>query len=209
MPGILLIWVTKYGKLCACCACSRAWSFVFPFWSYIWTAAWQNQQNNLCAQWRLRSAWASAQSDQSSLSAWRKLGSFLPIEHIVKTLIKLGGCQADPSLCWAQRSLFWFCHVAAHNSPVLPALLHLFWVDGSTQPAIYMIDESVKPHNSQELSTYEPLYVSWWLYSHSMNGYLFPRIQQHLWKFWLCVYVREQETMLVTAWFDLSDHLTW
>ena len=29
----------------------------------------------LCAQWRLRSAWASAQSDQSSLSAWRKLGS--------------------------------------------------------------------------------------------------------------------------------------
>ena len=26
----------------------------------------------LCAQWRLRSAWASAQSDQSSLSAWRK-----------------------------------------------------------------------------------------------------------------------------------------
>ena len=28
-----------------------------------------------CAQRRLRSAWASAQSDQSSLSAWRKLGS--------------------------------------------------------------------------------------------------------------------------------------
>ena len=29
----------------------------------------------LCAQRRLRSAWASAQSDQSSLSAWRNLGS--------------------------------------------------------------------------------------------------------------------------------------
>ena len=29
----------------------------------------------VCAQWRLRSAWASAQSDQSSLSAWRKLVS--------------------------------------------------------------------------------------------------------------------------------------
>ena len=27
--------------------------------------AWQNQQNYLCAQRRLRSAWASAQSDQS------------------------------------------------------------------------------------------------------------------------------------------------
>ena len=30
-----------------------------------WAAAWQNQQNDLCAQRRLRSAWASAQSDQS------------------------------------------------------------------------------------------------------------------------------------------------
>ena len=29
----------------------------------------------MCAQWRLGSDWASAQSDQSSLSAWRKLGS--------------------------------------------------------------------------------------------------------------------------------------
>ena len=29
----------------------------------------------MCAQQSLRSAWASAQSDQSSLSAWRKLGS--------------------------------------------------------------------------------------------------------------------------------------
>ena len=33
------------------------------------------QQNGMCAQRRLRSAWASAQSDQSSLSAGRKLGS--------------------------------------------------------------------------------------------------------------------------------------
>ena len=40
-----------------------------------WVAAWQNQQNDLCAQRRLRSTWASAQSDQSSLSAWWNLGS--------------------------------------------------------------------------------------------------------------------------------------
>ena len=31
----------------------------------IWATSWQNQQNDLCAQWNLRSAWASAQSDQS------------------------------------------------------------------------------------------------------------------------------------------------
>ena len=33
--------------------------------SDIWACAWQNLQNGLCAQRRLRSAWASAQSDQS------------------------------------------------------------------------------------------------------------------------------------------------
>ena len=38
-------------------------------------ALWQNQRNGMCAQRRLRSAWESTQSDQSSLSTWRKLGS--------------------------------------------------------------------------------------------------------------------------------------
>ena len=31
----------------------------------IWAASWQNQRNGMRTQWRLRSAWASAQSDQS------------------------------------------------------------------------------------------------------------------------------------------------
>ena len=31
----------------------------------IWAASWQNQQNGMCTKRRLRSAWASAQSDQS------------------------------------------------------------------------------------------------------------------------------------------------
>ena len=41
----------------------------------IWAASWQNKRNVMCTQRRLRSAWASAQSDQSSLSTWRNLGS--------------------------------------------------------------------------------------------------------------------------------------
>ena len=50
-------------------------AFDFRFWCCLYRAAsWQNQQNDLCAQWRLWSAWASAQSDQSSLSAWRNIG---------------------------------------------------------------------------------------------------------------------------------------
>ena len=50
------------------------WS-VPPFWAldipsatkFIWAASWQNQHTDMCAQRRLRSAWASAQSDQISL----------------------------------------------------------------------------------------------------------------------------------------------
>ena len=41
----------------------------FWFWFRFWAASWQNQQNGMCAQRRLRSAWAYAQSDQSSLCA--------------------------------------------------------------------------------------------------------------------------------------------
>ena len=46
------------------------------------TRAWQNKRNDLWTQWRLRSVlailrsvWASAQSDQPLLSAWRRFGS--------------------------------------------------------------------------------------------------------------------------------------
>ena len=41
----------------------------------IWASAWQNQQNGMCAQRRLRSAWASPPVwSESLLSVWRKLG---------------------------------------------------------------------------------------------------------------------------------------
>ena len=66
----------------------------------------------MCAQRRLRSAWASTQSDQSSLCAqWvAKDPRFL---HADSGLIRLGGCP-----CWSASSLdaqsfCWFCHEAA------------------------------------------------------------------------------------------------
>ena len=76
---------------------------------WIWTAAWQN---HLCAQRRLGSVWASAQSDQSSLCA----------QWIEKDLNADSGDlgqtgripQADLSLRWAHRSFCWFCHAATH-----------------------------------------------------------------------------------------------
>ena len=55
----------------------------------------------MCAQWRLRSAWASTQSDQSLCCQHEeRLGPLLPIKHTVKTLIGLGECpdQSESSL---------------------------------------------------------------------------------------------------------------
>ena len=62
----------------------------------IGAAWWQDQQNGMCSKRRLRSAWASAQSDQSSLSAWRKPGSLATHWVQAKTLMRLGGCPGRP-----------------------------------------------------------------------------------------------------------------
>ena len=60
-----------------------------------------NKQNGMCAQGRLRSAWASAQSDQSFRCPHEEsLGPYLPIERTSKILIRLGGC-----LGWSESSL--------------------------------------------------------------------------------------------------------
>ena len=78
----------------------------------IWATAWQYQQNDLCAQWRLRSDWASTRSDQSLLFAWRDLRS-LATPCTAKTVISLGGCDplhskdSDQGGCpvWCESSL--------------------------------------------------------------------------------------------------------
>ena len=72
----------------------------------MWATTWQNQQNGTCAQRRFRSAWASAQSDQSSLCAqWiAKYQSFLHADSE----------ESDLSLRWAHMPFCWFCHEAAH-----------------------------------------------------------------------------------------------
>ena len=69
----------------------------------------------LCAQRRLRSAWASAQSDQSLRCPHEEsLGPELPIERTAKTLIRLGGCPGWSESSLGAHSFCWFCHVAAH-----------------------------------------------------------------------------------------------
>ena len=64
----------------------------------------------------LRSAWASAKSDQSSLSAWRKLGSLATYWEHSKDWSDWVDAQADLSLCWAHMPFGRFCHVLVHFS---------------------------------------------------------------------------------------------
>ena len=78
-----------------------------------WAASWQNQQNGMCAQRRLRSAWESAQSDQSLLcTQWvDEAPMFLHADS--ENWSHLVDAEADLSLYWAHRSFSWFCHEAA------------------------------------------------------------------------------------------------
>ena len=69
--------------------------------AHILVAEWPKQQNDLCAQWRIRSAWASAQTDQSLHSPHEEtMDPCLPIEHTAKTLIRLGGLPG-----WSESSV--------------------------------------------------------------------------------------------------------
>ena len=68
----------------------------------------------VCAQRRLRSAWASAQSDQSlrcALSGLLRTPCFFM--RTAKPLIRLVGCPGWSESSLGARSLCWFCHVAA------------------------------------------------------------------------------------------------
>ena len=75
-----------------------------------WAASWQNQ---LCSQRRLRSAWAFAQSEQSSLCAqWvAKDPRFLHVDS--EDWSDWADAQADLSPRWAHIPFSWFCHEAA------------------------------------------------------------------------------------------------
>ena len=78
----------------------------------------------LCTQWGLRSAWSSAQSDQSLCWMPRLIWVFAlsmkkhwilsyPLSALRRLWSDWVDAQADLSLCWAHRSFCWFCHEVA------------------------------------------------------------------------------------------------
>ena len=59
----------------------------------------------------IRQVWS-----ESSLSAWRKLGSLATHWAQAKTLIRLGGCPGWSESSLGAQSFCWFCHEAAQFS---------------------------------------------------------------------------------------------
>ena len=93
------------------------WSLLFMnrLGNVIWAASWQKQQNDMCAQRRLRSAWASAQSDQSlccALNGW--LRTHAVFMRTAKTLNRLGECPGWSQSSLGRQSYCWYYHEAAH-----------------------------------------------------------------------------------------------
>ena len=85
---------------------------LFPF--LIYEPAHDKTNKIACAPSKVRSAWASAQSDQSSLCAhWiAKDPSFLHAES--EDWLDWADAQADLSLGWVHMPFCWFCHALAH-----------------------------------------------------------------------------------------------
>ena len=128
------------------CVCTRMWVFActcvlpllpsFLIVQNIWATSWQNQQND-CTQWRLRSAWVSAQSDQSSLCAqWvAKDPSFLHADS--EDWSDWADSQPDQSLSWGHMPFCWICHEAAQF--ILAASFHIITHICLVDPSILII----------------------------------------------------------------------
>ena len=75
----------------------------------------------VCARQRLRSAWASAQSDQSlrcALNGYQRTKGFFM--RTSKNLIRLGGCPGWSESSLGAKSFCWFCLEAAHIVLLIP-----------------------------------------------------------------------------------------
>ena len=77
-----------------------------------WAGARQNQQNDICALQRLRSAWASTQSNKLLRCALN--GSKVSPCEQRRLRSDWADAKADLSLRLAHRSFWCFCRVAAH-----------------------------------------------------------------------------------------------
>ena len=81
--------------------------------SFFLATAWQNQQNDLCAQWKINLGIHPVWSE-SSLFVWRSIGSLVTHWAHSEDWSDWAAAQAGLSLHWVHRLFCWFCHAPAH-----------------------------------------------------------------------------------------------
>ena len=153
----------------------------------IWAVAWQNQQNNLCTQQRLRSAWASALPDQSL--RWWIVGSSATHWVHCEDWSDWADAQADLSLRWVHRSFCWFCHEAAHMYIMLYFcnIFILLCCPTSRQTSFFFLFcfffffYCIIHKNKSHINLYFICYVSFWGHNLQQGLYMNPVIAE-LWK---------------------------
>ena len=94
---------------------------------YNWAVARQNQQNGMCAQWRLGSARASAQSGQSLCCLHEGALVFsYPLSTQRRLWSDWADAQADLSLHWAHWLFCLFCFALAQIFKLLIWFIEIF-----------------------------------------------------------------------------------
>ena len=93
-----------------------SWLNNAQIWFYIWATSWQNQQYDLCAQGKLRSAWASTHPPSLiRVFAVRMKKHWVLSYHWAHCVgsDQTGRMSRLFWVHWADRSFGWFCHEAA------------------------------------------------------------------------------------------------
>ena len=132
-------------------------------YSIIWASAWQNLQNGMCAQRRLRSTLASAQQSVFAVRMKKAWVFSYPLSAQRRLWSDWTDAQADLSLRWAHMPFCRFCHALAHFTYVdlllanirgLCKLMHtpLPWA------LIAVVARQVILHNFPKTTWYHPLY---------------------------------------------------
>ena len=80
----------------------------------IWTVAWQNQQNDMCAQRRLRSAWHPPSLIRVFSVHMKKAWVLTYPSSTQQRLIRLGRCPGWSESSLGAQSFCWFCHEVAY-----------------------------------------------------------------------------------------------
>ena len=145
---------------------------------HFWATVWQNQQNDLCTQRRLGSAWTYIQSDQRLRCLHIKaLCSWLPIDCTTKDWSDWAGAQAnDLSLRWVHMPFCWFCHAVAH----LPYHNYCTWNDPKFSDGQVLAD-SLDPVQTAPVCQFVCIF---WTHYSMVKPHFLDNFSNYFWFLW-------------------------